>query len=66
MEMKVITGKVVARKCGCCNHHEIGLETYTGEYYQLEPGDDIHLFLYGGEIDARISSRRQRSDHYPR
>jgi hypothetical protein len=31
-------GIVVAKKCETCNHHEIGIETDTGEYFQIEIG----------------------------
>ena len=54
---RLIVGKVVPQKCDCCNHHEIGLETSNGEFIQLKPGDDIHLHLYGGQIDERIQDR---------
>ena len=35
---KAITGIVTARKCECCDHHEIGVITHTGEYFPLKPG----------------------------
>ena len=35
---KPIEGVVVAETCDCCGHHEIGIKTETGEYFQLKPG----------------------------
>ena len=32
-----VLGKIVARKCDSCGHHEIGLETENGEYIVLKP-----------------------------
>ncbi len=31
-------GRVTARKCACCGHHEIGITTPAGEYIPLKPG----------------------------
>lgn len=31
-------GRVTARKCACCGHHEIGITTPEGEYIPLKPG----------------------------
>lgn len=30
-------GKVVAKLCICCGHHELGIKTEKGEYIQLKP-----------------------------
>lgn len=38
-----ISSIVVTRKCDCCNHHEIGIKTETGEYIQLEPGMKVTI-----------------------
>lgn len=33
-----VRGRVAARKCPLCGHHEIGLETSAGEFVALKPG----------------------------
>ena len=33
-----IKGKVTARKCEHCGHHEIGITSEAGEYFTLKPG----------------------------
>lgn len=38
-----VEGVVTARKCECCGHHEIGIVTGRGEYFQLEPGMRVIL-----------------------
>ena len=40
---KVITGKVKARKCRLCGHHEIGIVTKKGNFIALKPGDNVAL-----------------------
>ena len=40
---KVITGKVKARKCRRCGHHEIGIVTKDGKFIALKPGDKVAL-----------------------
>jgi hypothetical protein len=37
------SGRVTARRCPCCGHHEIGLETENGNYFPLKPGTRIRL-----------------------
>ncbi len=38
---KPIKGKVTARKCEYCGHHEIGLIDGDGKYRRLKPGTKI-------------------------
>lgn len=38
------TGRIIARKCACCGHHEIGIEKENGEYVALKPGMHAALF----------------------
>jgi len=38
-----IQGTVIAKKCGCCGHHEIGIETDAGEYVTLKPGMTVEI-----------------------
>jgi hypothetical protein len=33
----------IAKKCECCDHHEIGIETDAGEYVPLKPGMKIEI-----------------------
>lgn len=40
-----IRGVVVAKKCDCCGHHEIGIKKKDGEYIQLKPGMKIVGYL---------------------
>lgn len=42
-DIKPIKGVVVARKCDCCGHHEIGVETADGQYTSLTPGMTIEI-----------------------
>ncbi len=42
-QKKAITGIVTARKCECCDHHEIGVMTRTGEYLSLKPGMKVEI-----------------------
>jgi len=37
-ESEPLQGVVIARKCDCCGHHELGLTCDTGEYVALKPG----------------------------
>jgi len=37
------SGRVIARKCRCCGHHEIGIETDTGGFLCLKPGMEIKI-----------------------
>lgn len=37
-------GKVVAKKCLKCGHHEIGIEDRNGEYVQLKLGANIIIY----------------------
>ena len=46
---KAIIGTVTARKCECCDHHEIGVITHTGEYFPLKPGMKVEII--GGDSD---------------
>ena len=36
-------GTVVARKCGCCGHHEIGVENEASQYYPLREGMKVEI-----------------------
>ena len=36
-------GRVIAKKCRYCGHHEVGLETKEGSYISLKPGMDIKI-----------------------
>jgi hypothetical protein len=38
-----IKGKVTARKCDLCGHHEIGITSSAGEYVPLKPGMKIQI-----------------------
>ena len=38
-----LIGTVTARKCGCCGHHEIGIEADAGEYVPLKPGMKVEI-----------------------
>jgi hypothetical protein len=38
-----MTGKVIARKCPCCGHHEIGMEDSDGRFIALKPGAKVKL-----------------------
>ena len=40
---KTITGIVTARKCECCDHHEIGVINHAGEYFPLKPGMKVEI-----------------------
>jgi hypothetical protein len=40
---KIKKGKVVARICKCCGHHEIGVEDGKGKYTPLKEGMKIKL-----------------------
>ena len=35
---------VTARKCGCCDHHEIGVLRADGSYLALKPGMKVILY----------------------
>jgi uncharacterized OB-fold protein len=37
-------GKVVAKKCLKCGHHEIGIEDRNGEYTQLKLGTNVIIY----------------------
>ena len=37
------SGRIVARKCSCCGHHEVGIEKESGEYVPLKPGMNVTL-----------------------
>ncbi len=41
--LKSISGKVKARKCRHCGHHEIGIATKDGRFIALKPGDKVVL-----------------------
>lgn len=45
-----IRGVIVAEKCGCCGHHEIGIRKENGNYVQLKPGMKIVGYLTGVEV----------------
>jgi hypothetical protein len=38
-----LIGTVTARKCECCGHHEIVIETDVGEYVPLKPGMKVEI-----------------------
>ena len=38
-----IKGKVTARKCDSCGHHEIGIASEAGVYIPLEPGMEVQI-----------------------
>ena len=40
---KTITGRVKARKCRHCGHHEIGIVTKDRKFIALRPGDKVVL-----------------------
>jgi hypothetical protein len=44
---KRVTGKVKARKCKQCGHHEIGVLTQAGKFIALKPG--VEVILIGTE-----------------
>jgi hypothetical protein len=44
-----IRGKVTARKCDHCGHHEMGIETDQGGLIALKPGMVVEI-LGGREI----------------
>lgn len=46
----MIMGKVVAKKCPKCGHHEIGIEDKNRKYTQLKPGTNIII----GEIKETL------------
>jgi hypothetical protein len=33
----------IAKKCECCGHHEIGIETDAGEYVPLKPSIKVEI-----------------------
>jgi len=35
---KKVEGMVVARRCICCGHYELGIESKDGEYVRLQEG----------------------------
>ena len=37
------SGTIAARKCDCCGHHEIGIETENGEFVALKPGAKVKV-----------------------
>lgn len=37
-EPEHVEGTVAARKCSCCGHHEIGIETDEGEFVPVRSG----------------------------
>ncbi len=45
-----VTGTAAARKCECCGHHEIGIETSDGKFIPVRPGDKVQIT--GDDIDA--------------
>ncbi len=38
-----IKGKVIARKCNCCEYHEIGVTSKDGKYIPLKPGMKVKI-----------------------
>jgi hypothetical protein len=48
--------KVVVRKCGCCGHHEIGVEREDGSYLTLQPGMKVILY------DTVLKKEKERNE----
>ena len=44
-EPDLVEGTVVARKCSCCGHHEIGIEKEDGVFVPVSPGARVKLNL---------------------
>ena len=40
------SGTVVARKCACCGHHEIGIKTEAGKFVPLKPRNQVRVIPY--------------------
>jgi len=56
-ELVVVKGKVEARSCKCCGHHEIGLRVNKrdgGRFIRFKPGDKVEL-----EMTERAFYRRE-------
>jgi hypothetical protein len=60
-----VEGVVVAKKCGCCGHHEIGVDYLARDkqglewpgYRQLKPGDKIILI-----VEVEDDTGREKTD----
>jgi hypothetical protein len=42
--LKSVSGKVKARTCRHCGHHEVGIVTKDGKFIPLKQGDKVVLF----------------------
>ncbi|MBC2715709.1 MAG: hypothetical protein HF978_10415 [Desulfobacteraceae bacterium] len=42
-DSKKTSGRITARKCNYCGHHEVGVTTDTGEYVSLKPGMGVTI-----------------------
>ncbi len=38
-----LNGQISMRKCQYCGHHEVGVETGSGNYFPLKPGMDVKI-----------------------
>ena len=54
-----ITGKVTARTCPLCGHHEIGITNDDGEFYPLKTGTRIQILDNAGPLTESASSPDQ-------
>lgn len=59
-----IRGKIVSKKCECCSHHEIGIETEDGRYIQLKHGMEMvgYLGYNTSETRERKKGRKKRRE----
>jgi translation initiation factor IF-1 len=56
VQLVAIIGVVEAKKCKCCDHHEIGVrvnEKDGGRFVQFKPGDKVELELTEKEFYRR-------------
>ena len=40
---KKISGTIATKNCECCGHHEIGIETDSGEFIALKSGMKVQI-----------------------